>query len=72
MFDHAAHRFVKGFRMLTLGWSDGNSFVPLAFSLLISEKVENHIQKANPSVDRRTSGYHRRRESMSKATVTLF
>ncbi len=23
VFDHAAHRFVKGFRMLTLGWSDG-------------------------------------------------
>ncbi|KYP80335.1 IS4 family transposase [Ferroacidibacillus organovorans] len=72
VFDHAAHRFVKGFRMLTLGWSDGNSFVPLAFSLLSSEKVENRIQEANPSVDRRTSGYHRRRESMSKATVTLF
>lgn len=72
VFDHAAHRFVKGFRMLTLGWSDGNSFVPLAFSLLSSEKVENRIQEANPSVNRRTSGYHRRRESMSKATVTLF
>jgi len=28
VYDHAAHRFVRGFRMLTLGWSDGNSFVP--------------------------------------------
>ncbi len=38
MFDHCAHRYVKGFRMLTLGWSDGRSFLPLAFSLLGSAK----------------------------------
>jgi len=29
--------------MLTLGWSDGNSFIPLCFSLLSSEKSENKI-----------------------------
>ena len=72
VYDHAAHRFVRGFRMLTLGWSDGNSFVPLAFSLLSSEKAENRLHDMDPSMDRRTSGYHRRRESMGKATVVLF
>lgn len=72
VYDHASHRFVRGFRMLTLGWSDGNSFVPLAFSLLSSEKTENRIQGMDSSADRRTSGYRRRRESILKATVVLF
>ena len=72
VYDHATHRFVRGFRMLTLGWSDGNSFVPLAFSLLSSEKAENRLHDMDPSMDRRTSGYRRRRESMGKATVVLF
>ena len=37
VYDHVSHKFVRGFRMLTLGWSNGNSFVPLAFSLISSE-----------------------------------
>ena len=28
VFDHVSMKYIKGFRMLTLGWSDGNSFVP--------------------------------------------
>ena len=35
--DHADNgRYKKGFRMLTLGWSDGNTFIPLNFTLLSS------------------------------------
>ena len=33
VFDHVEHKYVRGFRMLTLGWTDGNTFLPLAFSL---------------------------------------
>ena len=29
--DHVEHKYVLGFRMLTLGWSDGNTFLPVAF-----------------------------------------
>lgn len=32
VFDHAGQRFVKGFTMLTLGWSDGYSFIPSGWS----------------------------------------
>lgn len=39
--DHVTHKFVKGFSMLTLGWSDGFSFVPVDFTLLSSAKKEN-------------------------------
>ncbi|WP_343273135.1 hypothetical protein [Lentibacillus songyuanensis] len=36
--DNNTGRYFKGFRILTLGWSDGGSFMPLAFSLLSSKK----------------------------------
>lgn len=28
VFDHCSMKYKLGYRMLTLGWSDGNSFVP--------------------------------------------
>ena len=34
VFDHCPMKYSAGFRMLILGWSDGNSFVPVNYSLL--------------------------------------
>ncbi|TFJ91411.1 hypothetical protein E4U82_17805 [Lentibacillus salicampi] len=62
--DHTTGQFVKGFRMLTLGWSDGNTFMPLAFSLLSSKKRQNRLQEINSNVDKRTVGYKRRQEAL--------
>jgi hypothetical protein len=31
VFDHTTRKFVKGFKMLTIGWSDGTTFLPVAF-----------------------------------------
>lgn len=41
-FDHASQkmRYYKGFRLLTLGWSDGATFMPIDFSLLSSKKAQ--------------------------------
>lgn len=36
-------KYLKDFRLLTPGWSDVNTFLPLAFTLLCSEKKENRI-----------------------------
>lgn len=36
VFDHVNMKYLKGFRMLTLGWSDGNSFLGIDFALLSS------------------------------------
>lgn len=38
--DHNTGRYHKGFRMLTMGWSDGSSFVPILLSLLSSANGE--------------------------------
>lgn len=37
--DHATGAFYKGFRMLTMGWSDGHSFIPMDFALLSYVKL---------------------------------
>ena len=36
--DHTTNRKLKGFKLLTLGWSDGVSFLPLDFVLCSSSK----------------------------------
>ena len=64
IFDHVSHKFVKGFTLLTLGWSDGYSFIPLAFNLLSSAKDSNRYQEISASIDHRTNGYKARLESM--------
>lgn len=34
--DHATGAYYKGFRMMTMGWSDGHTFLPFDFSLLLA------------------------------------
>lgn len=64
VYDHAEHKCQKGFTMLTLGWSDGYSFVPVGFNLLSSAKKSNRYQEISDKIDRRTNGYKARRESL--------
>ncbi|MED4868858.1 IS4 family transposase, partial [Weizmannia sp. CD-2023] len=66
-FDHASQkmRFYKGFRMLTLGWSDGATFLPVDFSLLSSKKSQ--INGISENIDKRSSGYKRRKEALQTA-----
>ena len=41
VFDHAKHAYKFGFRMLTLGWSDGSTFLPVNGVLLSTENKKN-------------------------------
>lgn len=64
--DHAdGNKNKKGFRMLTLGWTDGNSFIPLAFNLLSSANSKVRINPARESLDKRTIGFKRRQNALS-------
>jgi hypothetical protein len=65
--DHASLKmqFYKGFRMLTLGWSNGHTFMPIDFSLLSSKT--SSINGINEVVDKRCSGYKRRMEALQSA-----
>jgi len=64
--DHTSNRYKKGFTMLTLGWSDGYSFIPTDFAMLSSGNKSNRYQEVCESIDKRTNGYKRRVESMQK------
>ena len=68
VYDHVNHKFQKGFTLLTLGWSDGYSFIPVGFNMLSSAKKSNRYQEVSDKIDRRTNGYKARKESMMKKT----
>lgn len=69
--DHSSltKRFYKGFRMLTLGWSDGFTFMPLDFTLLSSKKAQ--INGISENIDKRSSGYKRRVEALESAPTVI-
>lgn len=70
VFDHVTMKYKKGFRLLTLGWSDGNSFVPINFSLLSSVKDKN-VLGPEKAFDKRSLAGRRRKQARSKATDVL-
>lgn len=70
VYDHAKHAYKSGFRMLTLGWSDGSTFLPVNSILLSSGNKKNRINEAS-TVDKRTVGYKRRLLSMKKGTLAM-
>ncbi len=43
VYDHADHKYVKGFRLLTMLWSDGATSVPLLYRLMSTENKKNHL-----------------------------
>jgi hypothetical protein len=71
VFDHSDMKYIKGFRMLTLGWSDGNSFLGIDFALLSSAKKKNRYNEITADIDKRSCGYHRRKEAITKTTAHL-
>ena len=70
VYDYAKHKYRFGCRMLTLGWSDGSTFLPVNSILLSTENKKNRINEAT-EVDKRTVGYKRRMLSMKKGTQAM-
>lgn len=62
------HKFQKGFTLLTLGWSDGYSFILVDFNILSSAAKSNRYQEVSDSIDHRTNGYKTCKENMLKKT----
>ena len=58
-YDHSKDEYYWGFRLLSLGWSDGNSFVPVNSCLLTSQEEKKQRTGAK-NVDKRTNGYKAR------------
>jgi DDE superfamily endonuclease len=71
VWDHSTGRFIKGFRMLTLCWSDGVSCLPLDFSLLSSSDAKKRLCGNQKILDKRCSAWKRRQEATVKAPENL-
>ncbi len=70
VYDHAKHCYKFGFRMLTLGWSDGSTFLPVNSVLLSTENKKSRINEAKET-DKRTVGYKRRMLAVKKGTIAM-
>ena len=70
VYDHAKRCYKFGFRMLTLGWSDGNTFLPVNSILLSTENKKNRINETK-EIDKRTVGYKRRMLAVEKGTIAM-
>ena len=68
IYDHVEHKCQKGFTLLTLGWSDGYSFIPTGFNMLSSANKSNRYNEVSSQIDHRTNGYKLRKESMMHKT----
>ena len=68
IYDHVEHKCQKGFTLLTLGWSDGYSFIPTGFNMLSSANKSNRYNEVSSQMDHRTNGYKLRKESMMHKT----
>jgi hypothetical protein len=71
VYDHVFKKYVKGFTLLTLGWSDGFSFAPLDFTLMSSSKEENRYNEMKEGIDKRLNGYKRRLEAFLPKPETV-
>ena len=67
VFDHVSCRYTKGFRLLVVGWTDGNMFLPLIFCLLSTANEKNRIHGAFSSVDARSNGAKQRKLAQMQA-----
>lgn len=65
VFDHDKQTYFKGFRALTVGWSDGNTFLPLNFALMSSSNKKNQLGIFK-QFDKRSLAYQRRAQAMRK------
>lgn len=70
VFDHVSMRYNKGFRLLTLGWTDGCTFLHINYSLLASNDDEKVLGPCN-KIDRRTIVGKRRLMARQKATSVM-
>ena len=70
VFDHTSMKYRQGYRLMTLGWTDGNTFVPINSSLLASSKESNLIGPVG-NYDGRSLAARRRKLAQKKGTDVM-
>jgi hypothetical protein len=72
-FDHASkgQKYKRGFRLLSLAWTDGVSLIPLLFRHMSSEKQKNRYREIDTLIDKRSCGYKARMQAISTMPKVL-
>lgn len=70
VFDHVSMQYCKGYRLMSVGWTDGNTFLPVNSSLLASSKDSNVICSAG-HYDGRSLAAKRRKLARTKGTDVM-
>jgi len=70
VFDHTSMKYRKGYRLMTLGWTDGNTFLPVNSCLLASSKESNLIGPVE-QFDGRSLAAKRRELARTKGTDVM-
>ena len=70
VFDHTSMKYRKGYRLMTLGWTDGNTFLPINSCLLASSKEHNLIGPVE-QFDGRSLAAKRRKLAQMKGTEVM-
>ncbi|WEV40390.1 transposase [Lactobacillus sp. ESL0681] len=74
VYDHNEHKYINGYRGLTVGWSDGNTFLPVNFALMSTKKKQNLLGSKATTTDNRSIAGRRRNQAqrqMNDVTVEL-
>ena len=72
VFDHTTNSYVKGFKLLTLAWSDGNTTVPFAYQPMVSTNEKMIINPIPENLDKRTREYRLRKAAQTNPIEAMF
>jgi len=71
-FDHVDGKYYKGFTLLCLGWTDGETFIPVKEQMVASGNDKNLLEGSHIKEDRRTLATRRREDARKdKNTLTI-
>lgn len=72
LYDHSEGKYYKGFNLLNMGWSDGQTFLPIDFRLAANSDNKKLIEGTHIKEDNRTLVTKRRRDAQtSKPKLVL-
>lgn len=72
VYDHNTNKYVKGFKLLTLAWSDGNTTVPFAYQPMVSTNEKMIINSIPENLDKRTREYRLRKAAQTNPVDAMF
>ena len=62
-YDHCENRYYRGHTLLTMGWTDGQSFVPVDYRVVSASEGKNLLCGSEVAEDGRTIATRRRRDA---------